>query len=335
MSASAPANFQAEVNSKLEPLLIKHVCEPILARIPPGVRPNAISAVNHLICWLTALFAYLAPRQGPLGQMLCLFAAGAGTFALAVGDSLDGMQARKTGQCSKLGEMMDHWLDAIHQPMVTFGVALALQLGPWEAALLHITSTTIYNVQLLLYHRTGRFVHPATSGADAQIGTAAGYLAFGVFFFFFDRQLAWVGYVITAMVAYAVLTQTRLNLFYYRLLGRASVNHLPYLLLNAALAALHILGALGPLTFLLSVVLLSFRVSGSYVLFTIVGRPYGGFDGWVALLLAAALASCLLPGAPRIGPLGLSEALTWLTMAFVVGRNLWDFGRHYRRIAPG
>ena len=106
------------------------------------------------------------------------------------------------------------------------------------------------------------------------------------------------------------------------------------LLLCAAPAALHILGALGQVTFLLAVVMLSFRVSGSYVLLTIVGRPYRGFDGWVALLLAGALASSFLPGAPRLGSLGLPAALIWLAMGLMIARNLWDLRRHYRQIVP-
>jgi len=334
MNAPASSDFLPEVSSKLEPLLIKHVCEPILARIPPGVRPNTISLLNHLVCWLTATCAYLSTRLSPLGRMFALFGAGVGTFSLAVGDSLDGMQARKTGQCSKLGEMMDHWLDAIHQPMVTFGVALALELGPWEAALLHITSTMIYNVQLLLYHRTGRFVHTKTSGCDAQVGTTVGYMVFGVFFYFFDHDLVWVGYLITALVTLAVVKQLSLTLFYYKELGRDTLHHLPFLLLCAVFTALHILGALGPVTFLLGIVLLSFRISGSYVLYSIVGRSYQGFDGGVALLLAAALASHFIGGAPWLGPLSPAASLTWLTMTYMVARNLWDFTRHFRQLAP-
>ncbi len=334
MSDPCSSELQAEGSSKLEFLLIEHVCKPILNLIPAGVRPNSISLVNHLICWLTAVAAYVSTIVGPLGRMLALFGAAAGTFSMAVGDSLDGMQARKTDQCSKLGEMMDHWLDAIHQPMVTFGVAIALSLDPWEAALLHITSTMIYNVQLLLYHRTGRFVAPDTSGVDAQLGTTLLYIIFGIFFYWVDRDVTWVSTAITAMIVLVSLMQIKLILFYYKLLGKMFVHHLPVLLLCAGFAALYLLGVMGQVTFLLSIVLLSFRISGSYVLFTIVGQSYRGYDLGVALLLIAIFIAHTALAPVALGPWSLAAVLPWLTMVYIIARNLVDFVRHYRTLAP-
>lgn len=334
MSETRSSEFQAEVNSRLEPLLIKHVCEPVLGLIPASVRPNTISLLNLLICWLTGAAAYASVLLPPLGQMLCLFGAALGTFGFAVGDSLDGMQARKTGQCSKLGELMDHWLDAFSQPMVTFGLALALSLGPWEAALLHITSTSIYNVQLLLYHKTGRFVHPETSGVDAQLGTTLMYIAFGVLFFLVDRDTTWVGYLILAIMVIAVATQIKLNIFYYRLLGKMSVHHLPFLLICAGFAALYILGAMGQVAFLFGIVFVSFRISGSYVLFTLVGQPYRGYDPGIVLLLLAMFGARFALSPVALGPWTLLGAMPWLTVAYIIARNLLDFARHYRKIVP-
>ncbi len=59
-------------------------------------------------------------------RALALIGAGVGMLLSMIGDSLDGMHARRTDQCSKLGEMMDHWLDAIIVPLTTLGITVAL-----------------------------------------------------------------------------------------------------------------------------------------------------------------------------------------------------------------
>ena len=85
-------------------------------------------------------------------------------------DNLDGMQARRTNRCSKLGELMDHWLDAIHVPLANVGMAMALQLAPWAVVGVVVSGTMIYQAQVLHYHVKRVFIHPPTSGTDARSG---------------------------------------------------------------------------------------------------------------------------------------------------------------------
>src|SRR5262245_58845331 len=119
--AEGGRRFFAETGSKFEPLLIKTLCEPLLPRIPASVHPNTISLITHGIGWMTALLALSSVYLSPFARAMALTGAGIGMFLSMIGDCIDGLHARRTNQCTKLGEMMDHWLDAIIVPLVTVG----------------------------------------------------------------------------------------------------------------------------------------------------------------------------------------------------------------------
>ena len=161
MSKSAPERaFFAENGSKFEPLLIKTLCEPLLPYIPASVHPNSITLVTHGINWATAILALASPHLPPLQQAMALIGAGIGMFLSMIGDCLDGLHARRTNQCSKLGELLDHWLDAMVVPLATIGMSAALQMAPWAMVTVNVTVAMIYNAQLVLYHHSGRFIAP-------------------------------------------------------------------------------------------------------------------------------------------------------------------------------
>jgi phosphatidylglycerophosphate synthase len=328
------SDFHAEINSTFEPVLLEKVCEPVLQRIPRSVHPNTISLLNHLTCWITGTLAYLSLHLAPPYRTLALVGAGLFMFFQGVGDCLDGMQARRTDQCSKLGEVLDHWLDAIHVPMVTFGLALAMDLSPWATVAVHVTNTMIYNAQLVLYHKTGRFVHTDTSGTDAVMGVSIIYVVLGVLFYFFDPSSYWTRVGITVAAVVATATQLKLNVFYYVRLKGLVLHHLPFVLLSAGFSALHLLGIIDRMTFLLSIVLLSFRITGSYVLFTVLGRRFSGFDLGVALLIVATLAAHYLIAPIPLAGRTVQFFLPLLACLYMVGRNLIDFARSYPELRP-
>jgi len=322
------AEFVAEINSTLEPIVVERICKPVLRRIPERVHPNTISLFNHLVCWVTALLAYLSTRLSPLGRLLALSGASVGMFVSMVADCLDGMQARRTNRCSKLGQVLDHSLDAIHVPLVTFGITLALQLDPWAVAVVHVTNVMIYNGQLVLQHYTGRFVHPKTSGTDAECGVSIGYVAMGLLFFFFDRRAPWVEVVVLVAALLAILIQVKLNLFYYVRLRRHVVHHLPFVLICAGFAALYLVGSIDTMAFLLSIVFVSFRISGGYVLHTVVGRRFGGFDVWVVVLIAAIAAAHLWLEPIRSAGVPVQAALPYVGCLYMAGRGILDIVRN-------
>lgn len=189
------------------------ICGPVLLLIPRSMHPNTITAINHLLNWCLLLLAALSASvevhkrmrmlsrsgmhfirealnlivvcirksqnfsmpddQGQL-RIGCLAICSLLNFICMMLDCLDGMHARNTNQCSKLGEVLDHWLDSAHVPAVCGGVLLAFQLDDWAFVSIQILNSMIYCCQLIVYHF--KLVFLQTSGVEAQIGTSALYL---------------------------------------------------------------------------------------------------------------------------------------------------------------
>ncbi|OGQ83163.1 MAG: hypothetical protein A2289_02370 [Deltaproteobacteria bacterium RIFOXYA12_FULL_58_15] len=328
------SEIHAQSSSKLEQILIAKVCEPALSLIPRQVHPNTISLVNHLLWWVYAGLAYWAWNLEPVGRTLALVGAGIGLFFTMVGDCLDGMQARRTKRCSKLGELMDHGLDALAVPLTTIGITFALQLPAWAAAPVHVFTAMVYNAQLVLYHHTGHFVHPRTSGTVCQAGASIGYVALAICFWFFDRSLPWVDLAVGALGIIAIIAQLQYLAFYYGMLKKLVWHHLPSMLLCGGFAALYLNGIIDTLAFLMTVALVSFRMSGSYVLFTIIKRPFNGFDIGIAMWAVAIALAHFFVAPMSVGGNSLHNLLPYLACAYMAARNLIDFARHFSALSP-
>jgi phosphatidylglycerophosphate synthase len=251
-----------------------------------------------------------------------------------VGDCLDGMQARRTNRCSRLGEMMDHWLDAVGVPLTTVGITMALQLPLWAIAPVHIATAMVYNAQLVLYHHTGRFVHPSTSGTDCQLGTSIGYVTMGVVFLLFDRNAYWLDKTIAGIGAVAMVVQARILWFYYVRMKWLVLHHLPSVLLCAGFAVLYLTSIIDVGAFLWSIVLISFRMSGSYVLFTILQQRFHGFDLGIALWATVIAAAHFFVEPFKVGGYDIHLYLPYLACLYMLTRNLIDFVRHFPELKP-
>lgn len=304
--------------------------------IPAHVRPNTITLLTHAVGWVTAMLAVASAHLDGLPRSLCLVGAGIGMLASVIGDCLDGMHARRTNQCTNLGSMLDHWLDAIVVPLVPAAITVALGMLPWHIVVVVITASMVYHSQLVLYHHTGAFVAPEpATGSGAQFGVSLGYVAMAVLFYFVDPGAAWIRMVVYAIAMLGIYVQLRCNWFYYVRLGRRVTRHLSFVAVCAGFGVLELAGAIDMNAFLLCIVCVSFRISGSYVLWTLVGRPYRGFDAGIAAWLALiAVAHWLLPSdASGIG--SLRPLLPYLACAYCVARNAMDFSRNFAALSAG
>jgi len=329
--------FEVEPNGKFEKMIIRLLCEPISQRLPVSVRPNTISLITHAIAWSTAACAISSPLLPRPARSVALVAAGFGMLGSMIGDCLDGMHARRTNQCSKLGEMMDHWLDAIIVPLVTLGITIALEMPPWAIVLVNVTATMIYQAQLVLYHHTGKFIHPdTTNGVEAQFGVSIGYVALAGLVYFVDRHQMWLDVEIAIVAVAGTMVQMRCNWFYYLRLGKSLRYHLYFVGMTFGFGGLYLAGALNMYEFALCLVFTSFRISGSYVLFTLLRRPFSGMDfGIIAWLLVIGGAHYLLPPTLAAGGFDVQTLLPYAACLYMIMRNALDFVRQYERLRPG
>lgn len=321
--------------SKLEPVIIERICRPVLMLIPEWVHPNVISVTNHLLVWLMFLSAAIAPSLSPAGALAARVTTGVLVFLVMLLDCLDGMQARRTGQASKLGEVLDHWLDAIHVALISGAILLTLEIDPWLLVIVHILSCMIYNAQVVLYHHTDEFVHPSTSGTDVLFGWSFGYVALGVILYLFPRSGWMMDLMVTALCGVAVVTSARICWFYYKRMGRHVLHHLPFVGVCAAFGAIYLAGAMSTWAFILVICGVSFVISGSYVISTVVGRKYGGTDwGLLACILLIPFVDHFVVPVSYQG-YTLQSAAPYLACLYMIGRNLVDFVRAYPLLNPG
>ena len=331
----ASSGFGAPPPSRFEARIVEWLCEPVLERIPASVHPNTISLWTHFIAWLTAACAVGSALLPQPYRSFSLLAASVGMLLSMIGDCLDGMHARRTHQTSKLGEMMDHWLDAIIVPLVTIGASMALEMEPWVIAGVNVMVAMVYHAQLVLYHHTGKFIHPEpASGVEGQFGVSVGYVGMAALFYFVQRDSPWLDVALITLGALAMLIELKCSAFYYTKPSFRMDRHLVFVAMGAGLCALYLSGIIDVYAFLLTLIFMSFRISGTYVLYTIIKRPYSGNDlGIVASIALIAAAHFTLPGA-AIGGLPLPSLLAYLACAYMFGRNMLDFARYYDALRP-
>jgi phosphatidylglycerophosphate synthase len=333
--AAPQRNFFAAGGSKFEPLLIKMLCEPLLPYIPARVHPNTISLVTHGVVWITAILALASSHLQPLPRALALIGAGVGMFLQMLGDCIDGLHARRTNQCSKLGEMMDHWLDALVVPLATVGMTSALEMPAWAMVTVNVTAAMIYDAQLVLYHHTGDFIYPEpASGPEGQFGLSIGYVAIAALFYCVDRHQPWLDMAMAALAVAGTIVQIRCSTFYYPRLGKLAIKHIWFGAVGASFGALYLLGALDVNYFLFAVVFASFRICGTYVLRTIVKESFNGRDwGLPAFALAIAVVHYVIKPGPVEG-VRIENLIAALSCIYATTRNMIDFGRHYHALKP-
>lgn len=125
----APA-YKVVDRSVLLPYYKKWLIAPVVGFIPASIHPNVLTNLGHLTSLTAALLVTLGhPHSGPR------FFAAALLMQLYVWlDNADGAHARRTGQSSPYGELLDHGLDvltALYVGVIS-GEALGLT-GVWWA----------------------------------------------------------------------------------------------------------------------------------------------------------------------------------------------------------
>jgi ethanolaminephosphotransferase len=128
------------------PLFKKLVVTPIMKFFPWGIPANIITIVSNLFLYIAVFFAYNPPADGKAHFIIIPVL----IFLYALGDHMDGMQAKRTGTGSALGEFCDHYLDILNNGLlllilvILFNITNPFLLGAafFVAYLSH--STVIY-----------------------------------------------------------------------------------------------------------------------------------------------------------------------------------------------
>lgn len=332
---SEPSVIQAPAVSPIETFVLDRICRPFLAHVPESVTPNTVSWAGHFAAWTTFVLAASSSFVSRELGLVVLSLAGFAMMAQMIFDNLDGMHARATGQCSKFGEFLDHWLDAIHVPLTAAAIAMSLVISPVLLVAISLTAGLVYNAQLVTYRKFGAFVHPPTSGTVAQFFGALAFVLLGPYFYLFPRELGFNQQLILAVTLAAIVMHLRQAYYYWAHLRSAIVEQVPFLLLAVGFGLLYVAGHLGWMEYVLLNVFLSFRITGSCVLNTVLKREsYDSMDfGVLALQGLLYFSATRMPDA-LLGGLPLSSVLVYGTILYMILRNVIELVRAYPDFRP-
>ena len=111
-----PYQYRCHDYSLLTPHFKRWVITPLIRFVPWVIPANIITFISNGLVYVSL---YLALNPQMFGQATPLLIA-LGLILYLIGDHLDGMQAKRTGTGSALGEFCDHYLDAFNNGVVMF-----------------------------------------------------------------------------------------------------------------------------------------------------------------------------------------------------------------------
>ena len=130
--------------SLLTPTFKKWFVAPLLPLVPWVVPANIITIISNLFVYLGFFIAY--NYHSPFSRLIiatCM-------LIYLVGDHLDGMQAKKTGTGSALGEFCDHYLDAFNNGIILFTAFLVFDIS--DPILVSVTLAASYLAHTAVFY---------------------------------------------------------------------------------------------------------------------------------------------------------------------------------------
>lgn len=290
------------------------VCRPFLKFIPSWVSPNQITFFNHCCIWLMIFLAFNWDRFPEHLQVPVVLAASSVNFLCMMLDCFDGMHARATNQCSKLGELLDHWFDSLHTPLISAGVTYCLVPDPYIAAAAHALNIGVYSTQIILFFYTRKFID--ASGVEGQIGVSFVYLVKCLCLVFAPAYLKMVGNTVISLGVISIIVI--MSTFLRRFDTAMWLRQVEYWFVLGCFTYLYLDGAIGMGAFFLTTSFVSFRLTGCYVLSAICNLAYSGRDFaiyvWIAVFYWFHYACGPIPLNFLVNKLGTGEWLAETTV---------------------
>jgi len=108
-------NYQCIDHSIITPPFKKYIVTPLFRFIPWGLPANLITIISNIFLYTSV---YLTASRGTADSNYIIIPFL--IFLYAIGDHLDGMQAKRTKTSSGLGEFCDHYLDVFNNGILLY-----------------------------------------------------------------------------------------------------------------------------------------------------------------------------------------------------------------------
>jgi phosphatidylglycerophosphate synthase len=288
-----PYQYKVVEKSLTQDFLLKYLWTPIVNRLPASLTPNTITCAGFCCMGISVACVWLA-----LNKTSWAFAGAAlFVFLYMTGDNIDGSHARRTGQSSKLGEFLDHWLDSLNSVMVNLCLAFSLHLEGWLLPVLMAAVALAFFATIWEHHHTGVF-------HSGRLGTNEGLLLIVALYFLlcFAPQAPWLLYQadkITLAMVLIVLSLLTCAVTVLGTLWRVRSHVAGFLPLVLILAATLGHAWRDNLSFPLAalIILLSNTLFAGPLLLDRLAHQASPYRTWVASVLAVVALALLIPQA--------------------------------------
>jgi len=305
--------FQSEINSPIDRFLRDRMVAPLASKIPARITPNSITLTTPLFTLSALALAFISREAEPVTALWQRLLAGALCFGSLISDHLDGAHARNTGQSSKLGEILDHWLDALNVPVLI--TTLIIGVGTEGPVILPaiVSASMLYHAQLFLYHRSGKYVYPKVGGVGPQAAMSIGLALLGIVLHFVPGDASWLP---TALIAFSIIVsmgELDSVLHYVRHPQGKLLPSVVFAGINLLWVLPLLLGRAPDWVTVLGICVLSLRASGLFVLRSVLKKASPWMD-MPSLLIGLGVAGGTLADAPGV-PLLVGASCVLLLVA--------------------
>jgi phosphatidylglycerophosphate synthase len=234
--------------------------------IPSWIHPNQIT-VAGLFCMLVLMGVSLAipPAFDDENRAtLCIVCAMLVLSGMTC-DSLDGLHARATRQCSTVGAVLDHWFDSITTAITGAALALALDAPRPVISFGIAGAILVFNLQLIVYNHLREF--PRLAGVEAQL------LVAGAFFFValtyvgdfttYHGPIAWLlaAFEVVWVISYSVSFTKKYNLTMWKIFLGSTLS-------LSVQVLMHVNGDISTAECILLMIVSAMRINGDIVLYS-------------------------------------------------------------------
>ena len=163
----SPETYRVDDQELLLGFYKKLLWDRITPRIPASVTPNALTVIGQSLAVLSAVAcAGAVPWGGSPGYPILFLVSSFCMLGYLTLDNIAGAHARRTGQCSPLGEFLDHGLDGLGSGSILIVTGLVLSLDGTMMALVCTLGALGFASMFWEQFRTGLLVIPRVSTTE-------------------------------------------------------------------------------------------------------------------------------------------------------------------------
>ena len=139
-------HYRIEDDSLVLPFFKRRIVSPLFSVVPRSLPANMITIFSNILMYMALVAALI---EFPVRSLRFIVIAVL-VFGYLIGDHFDGMQAKRTGTSSALGEFCDHFLDVFNNGILVFIVCLSFEIT--NPALVAIFLTAGYLTHAIIFH---------------------------------------------------------------------------------------------------------------------------------------------------------------------------------------